>query len=49
MELTKELLEQLSLLPTGNVADSNPNGAVLGYEIKPIDPTLHMIGRACTV
>lgn len=49
MELTQELLEQLKKLPTGNVADSNPNGGVLNHEIKPIDPTLHMIGRACTV
>lgn len=49
MELTKELIEKLKLVPTGNVADSNISGGVLGHELKPIDPTLHMIGRACTV
>ncbi|MBQ9046812.1 MAG: RraA family protein [Solobacterium sp.] len=49
MELTKELLEKLALLPSGNVADSNPNGGVMDPEIRPLDPTLHLIGRAVTV
>lgn len=49
MELTKELLEMLARLPTGNVADNNPNGGVMDTEIKPVNPSLHLIGRAFTV
>lgn len=49
MELTKELLEQLRKLPTGNVADNNPGGGVMDSGLKPVNPHLHMIGRACTV
>lgn len=47
MELTKELLNQLVQLPTGNVADSG--GLVMDSSIKPIDPSWKLIGRACTV
>lgn len=46
MKLTKELLEQYSELPTGNVADNNPNGYVLPSSIRPVNPSLHLIGRA---
>ncbi len=49
MELTKERIAQLSKLPTGNVADNNPDGGVMDAGIVPLDTTLHMIGRAVTV
>ena len=52
MELTKERLEQLAKLPTGNVADNNngaPKQGVMDSGIKPIDPACHMVGRAVTV
>lgn len=48
MKLTEEMRNELSKLPTGNVADSNPNGAVMDTAIKPIDPRSHMVGRAFT-
>ena len=47
MELTKELMEKLVQLPTGNVADSG--GHVMHSSIKPIDPSWKLVGRACTV
>ena len=49
MKLTKELIKTYAQMPTGNVADNNPNGGVLPSAIRPLDPTLHMIGRAVTV
>lgn len=52
MELTQEKREQLSVLPTGNVADNNnsvPHQGVMDSSIKPIDPKSHMLGRAVTV
>jgi 4-hydroxy-4-methyl-2-oxoglutarate aldolase len=49
MILTKEKIDFYSQLPTGNVADNNPNGYVLPSDIKPIDPSLHLIGRAFPV
>lgn len=52
MELTKEMLEKLSQLPTGNVADNNnsvPGQGVMDTAIKPLDPKSHMVGRAVTV
>lgn len=49
MILTKENIDFYSQLPTGNVAENNPNGYVLPSDIKPIDPTLHLIGRAFPV
>ena len=49
MELTKELVKELSKLPTGNVADNNPDGGVMDADLTPLDTTLHLIGRAVTV
>ena len=49
MDLTKEMREKLSNLPTGNVADSVGRNCVMDSGIKPIDPKSHMIGRAVTV
>ena len=52
MKLTKEVLEKLSKLPTGNVADNNnsmPRQGVMDSAIKPLDPKIHMVGRAVTV
>ena len=52
MELTKETLEKLAKLPTGNVADNNNSAArqgVMDSGIKPIDPKSHIVGRAVTV
>ena len=52
MELTKEVLEKLDRLPTGNVADNNssvPRQGVMDSGIKPLDPKSHMVGRAVTV
>ena len=51
MELTKEVLEKLQKLPTGNVADSNtsaPRQGVMDSGIKPLDPKSHVVGRAVT-
>ena len=51
MELTKEVLEKLQKLPTGNVADSNtsaPSQGVMDSGIKPLDPKSHVVGRAVT-
>ena len=52
MELTKDVLERLEKLPTGNVADNNtsaPRQGVMDSGIKPLDPKCHMVGRAVTV
>ncbi|MBQ9686179.1 MAG: 4-carboxy-4-hydroxy-2-oxoadipate aldolase/oxaloacetate decarboxylase [Oscillospiraceae bacterium] len=52
MILNAETLEQLSKLPTGNVADNNNSIArqgVMDSGIKPIDPKSHIVGRAVTV
>ncbi len=49
MKLTEELLNELKKLPTGNVADNNPDGGVMDADITPLDTTLHLIGRAVTV
>ena len=52
MELTKETMEILEKLPTGNVADNNnsvPGQGVMDSGIKPLDPDCHMAGRAVTV
>lgn len=49
MELTKEIIRELSKLPTGNVADNNPHGGVMDCGIRAVNPGLHMIGRAFPV
>ncbi len=52
MELTKETMEILEKLPTGNVADNNntvPGQGGMDSGIKPLDPSCHMVGRAVTV
>lgn len=49
MELTKEKRAELMQLPTGNVADSNTIKGVLDSAIKPVNPHVHMVGRAVTV
>ncbi|MBO7697720.1 MAG: RraA family protein [Erysipelotrichaceae bacterium] len=49
MKFSKELLELLQSVPTGNVADNNPNGYVMDSGIRPIDPELKLIGPALTV
>ncbi|MBR4163345.1 MAG: RraA family protein [Solobacterium sp.] len=49
MDLTKEKINSLSKLPTGNVADNNPTGYVLTSQIQSVNPKLHMIGRAFPV
>lgn len=49
MELNEQTIRELSKLPTGNVADNNPDGGVMDSGITPLDTTLHMIGRAVTV
>ena len=52
MNLTIEIRERLSRLPTGNVADNNtsmPRQGVMDSGIKPIDPGVHLLGRAVTV
>lgn len=52
MELTKDVLERLAKLPTGNVADNNtsaPRQGVMDSGIKPLDSKCHMVGRAVTV
>lgn len=51
MELTKEIREKLSVLPTGNIADNNnsvPHQGVMDSGIKPIDPLSHVLGRVVT-
>jgi 4-hydroxy-4-methyl-2-oxoglutarate aldolase len=52
MELTKETMEILEKLPTGNVAVNNntvPGQGGMDSGIKPLDPSCHMVGRAVTV
>ena len=49
MELTEDKVQELSKLPTGNVADSVGPQFVMNSSIKPIDPKSKMIGRAVTV
>lgn len=49
MDLTQELVLELSKLPTGNVADANGKKGNMDPAIKPIDSKCHMIGRAVTV
>ena len=49
MELTKDKVQELSKLPTGNVADSVGPQFVMNSLIKPIDPKSKMVGRAVTV
>ncbi|MBR0420753.1 MAG: RraA family protein [Erysipelotrichaceae bacterium] len=36
-------------IPTGNIADNNPNGTVLSHPLKALNPLIHMIGRAFIV
>lgn len=51
MELTEERRKELLKLPTGNIADNNKgvaNEGVMDSGIKPIDPSMKMIGRAFT-
>ena len=51
MELTRETLEILDQLPTGNVADNNntaPHQGVMDSGIRPLDRKCHMVGRAVT-
>lgn len=49
MDLTTEKIKELELLPTGNIADSNTILGVMDTSIKPVNPHIHMIGRALTV
>ena len=49
MELTKDKVQELSKLPTGNIADSVGPQFVMNSAIKPIDPKSKMVGRAVTV
>ena len=49
MELTEDKVQELSKLPTGNVADSVGPRFVMNSAIKPIDPKSKMVGRAVTV
>lgn len=49
MELTKDKVQELSKLPTGNVADSVGPQFVMNSAIKPIDTKSKMVGRAVTV
>ena len=52
MILDEKKREELSVLPTGNVADNNgkaPRQGVMDSGIKPLDPKIHMLGRAVTV
>ncbi|KXT70921.1 RraA family protein [Streptococcus cristatus] len=49
MKLTDELIAKISQLPTGNIADSNTVRGVLDTAIKPVNPHVHMVGRAFTV
>ena len=49
MEFSREKVENLKKLPTGNVADSVGMQAVMDSGIKPIDPTWKLVGRAVTV
>lgn len=51
MELTKETIENLLKLPTGNIADNNNSVAhqgVMDSGIKPVNPKSKVVGRAFT-
>ncbi len=49
MAFSKEQLEELKKLPTGNVGDANGKKGSMDPVIKPIDPTCHLVGPAVTV
>lgn len=42
-------MEELKERPTGKVADNNTIQGTMDYEIKPVDPACHLIGKAVTV
>lgn len=51
MELTQEKIKELLVLPTGNIADNNnnvPKQGVMDSGIKPVSPSMKMVGRAFT-
>lgn len=51
MELTREVIDNLRKLPTGNIADNNnslTNQGVMDSGIRPVDPKCKMVGRAFT-
>lgn len=47
--MNSDILERYKKLPLGNICDANGKRGSLGIDIRPIDPTLHMIGYAYTV
>jgi len=49
MELTKDKVRQLRMLPAGNVADAAGPQYIMHSAIKPVDPKSGMIGRAFPV
>ena len=49
MELTVEKRVELLRLPCGNIADNNPVGGVMDPGVKPLDPSMKMVGRALPV
>lgn len=49
MDLTAEKRAELLKLPCGNIADNNPEGGVMDAGIKPLDPSMKMVGRALPV
>ncbi len=49
MELTAEKRAELLQLPCGNIADNNPAGGVMDPGVKPLDPSMKMVGRALPV
>ena len=49
MELTVEKRVELLRLPCGNIADNNPVGGVMDPGVRPLDPSMKMIGRALPV
>ena len=49
MELTAEKRVELLQLPCGNIADNNPAGGVMDPGVKPLDPSMKMVGRALPV
>lgn len=49
MELTAEKRVELLRLPCGNIADNNPVGGVMDPGVRPLDPSMKMVGRALPV
>lgn len=45
----EHVMERFQRLPLGNICDANGKRGSMDPAIRPVDPSLHMVGRAYTV